>query len=302
MSLPAIAARVVFGLVLACSARAEAPAEARAGALDEAWAAVEKAMVRGPASVPLAGEASLALPKGRGFVPRAEAAKLMQLMGNSTDEGFLGLVVPLGEAGAQWLVAAEFRPAGYVKDDDAAHWKADELLQNLKDGTESGNVERKLAGMPELEVTRWVEPPVYDASSHRLVWSAEARLKNDPGADPVVNYNTLMLGRAGYVSLLLMTSLSQVEHDKPAVRALIDAVSYTQGKRYADFKPGTDKVAAFGLAALIAGVAAKKLGLIALVAAGVVKFAKLILVAIAAIGAAVARWLKARGLRKDAAM
>ena len=62
-----------------------------------------------------------------------------------------------------------------------------------------------------------------------------------------------------------------------------------------------DRVAAYGLAALVAGVAAKKLGLLALFAAFVVKFAKVIVIAIAAFGAAIVRWFKARAGSKDSA-
>ena len=38
-------------------------------------------------------------------------------------------------------------------------------------------------------------------------------------------------------------------------------VDFNAGNRYADYKPGTDKVAAYGLAALVAGGIAAKAGL-----------------------------------------
>ena len=65
-------------------------------------------------------------------------------------------------------------------------------------------------------------------------------------------------------------------------------------KRYGDFNSSTDKVAAYGLAALVAGVAAKKLGLLALLAATAVKFAKVIVLAVAGVFVAIKRWLKGR--------
>ena len=40
----------------------------------------------------------------------------------------------------------------------------------------------------------------------------------------------------------------------------VAALNFNEGKRYADFNASTDKVAEYGLAALVAGVAAKKLG------------------------------------------
>ena len=71
-------------------------------------------------------------------------------------------------------------------------------------------------------------------------------------------------------------------------------MDFKSGKRYGDFNSSTDKVAAYGLAALVAGVAAKKLGLLALFAATILKFAKVIAIAVAAFGAGIVRWFKSR--------
>jgi uncharacterized membrane-anchored protein len=54
-------------------------------------------MVHGPSSVTLKDQAQLALPAGYGFVPREQGAKLMDVMGNETDERFIGLIFPEGE-------------------------------------------------------------------------------------------------------------------------------------------------------------------------------------------------------------
>jgi uncharacterized membrane-anchored protein len=188
----------------------------------------------------------------------------------------------------------DYEPSGYIKDDDAKDWDADELLQNLKDGTEAGNEHRREMGVSEIQVTRWVERPAYDAQTHRLVWSAEARAKGGQDTDPTVNYNTYVLGREGYVSLNLITNSSTVEADKPAAHALLAAVNFNDGKRYGDFNSSTDKVAAYGLAALIGGLAVKKLGLIGVILAFGAKFAKLIIVGVAAAGGAVAKFFKGR--------
>jgi uncharacterized membrane-anchored protein len=264
---------------------------ALAAARDAARAAIE----RGPVTIKLRDQAQLRLPEGFGFIPQKEATALMNAMGNGPGEDLLGLIVPLGDA--RWFVVANYDPSGYVKDDDARHWDADQLLQNLKDGTEAGNAARAKVGVPPLKVTRWIEPPAYTADSHRLIWSAEAQRKDGVAEDPTVNYNTYVLGREGFISMNLITSASGVDADKAAARVLLSAVSFNDGKRYGDFNSSTDKVAAYGLAALVAGVAAKKIGLLALLAASVVKFAKVIAVAAAAAIAVLTRWLKGRGAR-----
>jgi len=278
---------------------AHAPPSAQQQAVQKAAAAAHAALVRGPANVTLRDQATLALPEHFGFVPRKEAVPLMEAMGNTVDEEFLGLVYPLGDgANTDWFVTLDYSASGYVKDDDAKHWDADKLLQSLKDGTEEGNAERVKIGVPPLVVTRWIEPPAYDGNAHRLVWSAEAKRKDGADNDPTVNYNTYLLGREGYVSLNLITSASTVAGDKAAAHALLDAMSFNSGKRYGDFNSSTDKVAAYGLAALVAGVAAKKLGLLAILAAMAVKFAKVIAVAVAGLFVGIKRMLKSRTARQ----
>ena len=290
-----ISAWLVLASMLGSAAHAQdeaAPQDPNAAV----WEAAFAAMTPGPHDVEVRDQAKLALPEGYGFMPREHAVKVMELMGNQTDERFIGLIFPLSE-GAQWFVTVDFEESGYIKDDEARDWDADGLLENLQEGTEQANAHREEIGVPPIEVTRWIESPSYDAALRHLVWSAELRLKNGEDPNPGVNYNTYVLGREGYVSLCLVTSLSSVESEKPAAKQLLAAVNFNDGKRYEDFNASTDKVAAYGLGALVGGIAAKKLGLLAMAAAFLAKFSKLIIVGVVAVGAGAAKLLK----RKNAA-
>jgi uncharacterized membrane-anchored protein len=240
--------------------------------------------VPGPTTISLRDQASLKLPDGYIFLPAEPAAKLMEDMGNKTDSRFLGLII---QHHANWLVDLEYQDSGYVKDDDANHWDADGLLKSLKEGTEAANEDRRAHQAPELEVTGWAETPAYNAGAHQLVWSALARVKNAP-ADQVqtVNYNTYALGREGYISLNLITDATHIADEKYVAKTLLSDISFNSGKRYEDFNSSTDHVAAYGLAALVAGVAAKKLGLLAIAGVFIAKFFKVI--AIAAVAGAAA--------------
>jgi len=83
----------------------------------------------------------------------------------------------------------------------------------------------------------------------------------------------------------LVTGLNSIEAEKPSAHTLLTALEYKDGKRYGEFNASTDHIAEYGLAALIGGLAAKKLGLLAVFAAFFVKFAKVILIAgIAVVG------------------
>jgi uncharacterized membrane-anchored protein len=275
---------VLLALVCGMAWGQGAPTAGAQAELKAAIEAAQKAQVPGPSDIKLADQAVLKLPKNFVYIPPAEGQRLMQAMGNRVGEGLLGLIFP--DSDAQWFVSMRFLKSGYIKDDDAKEWKTDELLKDLKEGTEESNKERSTRGFPEIEVTGWVEAPKYDAATHRLVWSLASKVKNAPaGAENGVNYNTYALGREGYISMNLVTGMNTVEAEKPVAQQLLAALEYNDGKRYTQFNSATDHVAEFGLAALIGGVAAKKLGLFALIAAFLAKFAKVILVAgIAGIG------------------
>lgn len=229
----------------------------------------------GPARVSVRDQAAIDLPKDYLFYPEASAKQIMAKMGNSTGDTFAGLIAPAGDA--DWFIIVEYEPSGHISDDDAKNWNADKLLNDVREGTEAENERWRKDGKPELEIVGWAERPHYDAATRRLVWSIEAHEKGQKdSADNIVNYKTLMLGREGYVAMTMVSPLATVGTDKAFANLLLSKLDFTKGKTYADFNVKTDKVAEYGLAALIAGVAVKKLGLIAVVTAFAIKFAKVI--------------------------
>ena len=277
-------------------AMAQNPAADRQAEAQAAFKAAEAAMTKGPADIKLVDQAVLKIPGGQAFIPEAEAGRLLQAMGNRAGDGLLGLVMPLGKA--EWFVVARNNKSGYVKDDDAKEWKADDLLKSLKEGTEGANAERRKRGIPEIEIIGWVQPPAYDAGTHRLVWSLSSKTKGaKDAADAGINYNTYALGREGYISMNLVTSLDSIERDKPVAHGLLAALNFNEGKRYGDFNASTDKVAEYGLAALVGGIAAKKLGLLALIGGFLLKFWKLAALGVVAVGAIATKLL---GRKKSA--
>jgi uncharacterized membrane-anchored protein len=92
------------------------------------------------------------------------------------------------------------------------------------------------------------------------------------GSESGVNYHTYALGREGYITLDLVTGSSTIERFKDRAKTVLAALEYQPGKKYEEFVPGTDRIAEYGIAALVAGVAAKKLGLLALGGLAIAKF------------------------------
>lgn len=270
---------------------AEAGAEQQA-ALIEAVKAMQAAQIVGPAEVKLRDQATMKLPAGYIWIPEPAAGQYMKAVGNRVDDSELGLIFSQSESD-NWMIVAEYEPAGYIKDDDAKNWNIDEMFTSLKEGTQAANEERRSKGFPEMEIVGWVEKPNYAADTHRLIWSMSARHKGaDAGAPMSINYNTYALGREGFISLNLITRLQDIEKDKQHAQTLLAALEHEQGKRYADFNASTDKVAEYGLAALVGGFAAKKLGMFALMAGFLAKFGKVFLLGGAGVAAVAAKFFK----------
>jgi uncharacterized membrane-anchored protein len=234
----------------------------------------------GPARIAVRDQAVIDLPADYRFIPEASAKVAMERMGNRVDEALVGLIVPNQEA--DWFIVVEYNPTGHISDDDAKNWNPDNLLSQIRDNTDAENAERRKAGRPELEVIGWAEKPRYDPQTSRLVWSMEARNKGEAkSGESIVNYKTLMLGREGLVSMNMVSPLATIGTDKAYVNLMLSKLDYTHGKKYTDFDVKTDRVAEYGLAALVAGVAVKKLGLIAVITAFLLKSAKVIVIAAA---------------------
>lgn len=290
-----------FGSLPAFAQAASSSEASRKAELVAAWQAASSAGSAGPGNITLIDQAILKIPAGHFFVPQAEGARVLRALGNVVnDTSLVGLVVGTGPNDG-WIVVIRYIKEGYIKDDDAKNWNADELLTNLKDGAEESNKDRVVRGFPEVQVIGWVQPPSYDAATHRLVWSLLAKDKGEPDDAPKsINYNTYALGRDGYFSLNLLSSSERIAGDKAVAHQLLGDLAYNAGKRYEEFSASTDRIAEYGLMALVGGVAAKKLGLFAIVAAFVLKFAKVILVGLAVVGAGVVNFFR-RKQRSDSA-
>jgi uncharacterized membrane-anchored protein len=267
-------------------------AEARQQEAAAAWNEAVANGTKGPATQRLLDEAYLRVPANMMFIPPAPAARLLRAWGNKVEADPLGLVVGLRDED-EWVTVIHFVKEGYIKDDDAKDWNADELLATIRQGTEDSNHDRISRGFEPIEVVGWIAAPRYDASTHRLVSSVAKRAKGaPPDAVQGINYDTFALGRNGYFVLDTLTDQTHVTHDKGPAADVLAGLEYTPGHRYTDFNASTDHVAAYGLAALVGAIAVKKLGLLALAGVIALKFAKVGAIVLAGLAALVARLFK----------
>jgi len=253
-------------------AQAEEPAAATsaAPAASGEWGDDEKGAgdrphyqpVRGPSRVSLGHELTLDLPEGFFFLAKKDADEMMRRFGNQDDPSLLGVVL---KPEASWLVTISFDAEGYVKDEDGEKLDADEILKAISDGTEEANKYRVEHGFKAMHVDGWSEPPHYDRKTHHLIWA----VSGSDADGTSINYNTRVLGRRGYASLNLIDAPEKLAQSKLEAATLLDVTHFDSGARYEDFNEKSDKVAEYGLAALVAGgagAAALKLAKVGLLA------------------------------------
>jgi uncharacterized membrane-anchored protein len=229
----------------------------------------------GPTVGYLGDIAQLKIPAGYRFTGKAGALRVMELTHNPSSGHELGVVIPDGDV--KWFMTFEFSETGYVKDDDKDSLDADAILKSIQQGTEAANDERRKRGWKSFHVTGWETKPYYDPLTHNLTWAIDGR-GDDPQEGGDVNHSIRLLGRGGTMNVDLVVSPANYQASLAQFNSVIGGFSYIQGQRYSDFRAG-DKVAKYGLTALIAGGAGAvllKTGLLA-------KFWKLIVVGIAAL-------------------
>jgi uncharacterized membrane-anchored protein len=249
---------------------------------------------RGPAKAELKSLAEVQVPEGFVFTGAKGTQKLLEKMGNPTSGSELGFLAPTSLV---WFVVFRFSDVGYVKDDDKDKLDADKLLKSIKEGTEAANKYREKMGAAPLHITGWEIPPRYNEQSHNLEWA----IRGESEGSPVINYNTRLLGRKGVMEVKLVMDPELTNAALPAYQALLKDYSYKQGERYAEYRSG-DKLAKYGLAALITGGAAAvavKTGLFASLVLFFKKAAKLIVIAVVAVFAWIRKLITGRKTQEN---
>jgi uncharacterized membrane-anchored protein len=244
--------------------------------------------IKGPTSVTTQGNAKLTIPDQYVYLDARNTSKFLELQHNLGN----GREVLVAPRDLQWQAYLEFADEGYVKDDEKIDAPA--LLKTLKENTESANAERQRRGWGTLHLVDWATPPVYNTTTKRLEWATI--LESQDGR--AVNFSTKILGRRGYTSVIMVTDPANLSAAEGTLDTVLTGYAFNPGETYADWRSG-DKVAEYGLAALIVGgvaaVAAKK-GLFSVLAGFLAVAWKFI----AAAAVAAVAWLRRLFAKKEA--
>lgn len=238
------------------------------------------------------GKATIALPAGWRYLHgRGARHVLEQMWGNPPDESVLGMAFPPPtgkEADDGWAVVVTYVGDGHVEDDDAADLDYGELLEEMQADASAANDARRQAGYPTVELLGWAEPPHYDAAAHKLYYAKDLRFGGE--TERTLNYCVRVLGREGYLELNSVATVPQLPVVQQGSQTLLGVTEFTAGNRYEDFRPGYDKVAAYGIGGLIAGKLLAKAGFFVLL----LKFIKPILIGVFIAGGFLWKFLAGR--------
>ena len=237
--------------------------------------------------------AEVTVPESCKFTGRSGVPAFLEATHNLPDRSVAAvLFCRPADSSSAWFVMFKYTPSGLVRDDEKNALNADTIIAAIKVATDQANAEREERGWDKLFVTGWITPPFYDQATHNLTWSLEG-VSSD--GESSANRSVRLLGRGGVVSAELVADAEQLAAIVPQFDQVIGATRFVAGQTYSDWREG-DKVAAFGLVALVAGgagLAAGKLGLLGklwkLVVVLILAVKKLVVVAVIGIVAFVKR-------------
>ena len=213
------------------------------------------------------GFAKLNIPPGFRYLnPEQSKYVLHDLWNNPPRADVLGMIFPADKGpfdDGMYAFTISFDEDGYVKDDDADKINYDDMLTEIQKGESENNAERTKNGYPTIHMIGWAAKPFYDKENRVLHWAKEFRFADD--TLNTLNYEVRVLGRKGVLSLNAIATMNELELVKANIDKVLKIPEFTEGNRYKDFNSHTDKIAEYGIEALVGGTILAKMGAFGLI-------------------------------------
>ncbi len=306
--------RLASALLIGASTHAQTPATAtpensapaadnapeKPLSLEESYAKAGIKIIVGPKTVPIGKVAEINLPEGFGFIPPDQIKTYSQLTQNLYNPDKLGVII----SPEDWEIHFTFSDDGFVKDEEKAKLaeQSPKLLETITQNVADSNTARRAQNYPELRIQGWAQPPHYDEKNNNLKWAINLASSSDNYKSIGINESIRLLGRTGVMNVtVLANSETFKSSSQKAGELLASNFNFVSGQKYAEFKPG-DKIAQYGLAALVlggAGAVALKTGLFASLIAGLGKAWKVVVAGLVAVGVGIQKLFKRLAGKKD---
>jgi uncharacterized membrane-anchored protein len=222
------------------------------------------------------------VPSGANMVQSSEAQRFDEIINGTTSSDSEGVVIFKGRT-----LYLSYDDSGFVTVDDWKDIDATKLLSGMRDSTERSNDERAKNGVSPIHVDGWVQPPTLDRRRKSVRWVTGL---HDEQQKHFVNAVALQLGRHGFERFTLVSRGDDPAGDRALLASLVNDYRFDSGARFQDYVKG-DKLAGYGIAALVgtaAGATLLKTGAFAAVLLLLKKF----IIVIIALGVGLFGWLR----------
>ncbi|WP_267145492.1 DUF2167 domain-containing protein [Myxococcus dinghuensis] len=248
------------------------------------------------------GLAQMEVPANFLYLSPEEAERvLVEAWGNPPGTTTLGMLVPANvdvAAPEGWGVVISYDDDGHVEDEDASSIDYADLLKEMQSATRESSAERKKAGYGGIQLVGWAATPHYDPGTRKLYWAKELASTESNDSPHSLNYNVRILGNEGVLVLNAVSEMGQLPQVEKDMQQVLGFTSFKSGYRYEDFDPSSGRVAAYGIAGLVAGKMAVKAGFFKGLLAALFAAKKLVIAGVAALFVGLSKLFK-RGNNDD---
>lgn len=225
----------------------------------ELYNAIRSEQINSPAKIILNQGTSFIIPSGYSFIPRDNAAILLNMMGNDAGDGLLGLVVGTNDAEMSWFTVLRQNESGYISDKNSSNINQNAILQSIRNRLNSTNSSYSVAqGVPQytVEDVEWIVPPTYNNKSKVLSWLLQTKTQGSDLSDlsqQGINLRNILLYRYGFIQINTATSMENIILAKTNTAEIINAITFEKDFLYDSFDKAKDIPSEILFAHLIAG-------------------------------------------------
>jgi len=193
---------------------------------------------------------TLALPQGYHMVLGEGAKQMFVLSGNPADNSVEAIAI---SPDFKHEIVFQSVTEGYISLDDWDSVSPSEMINGVRINTDNVNEERRRQGIDEIHVVDWIQQPTLDRTTNTVYWSIEGSTTRGP----IVNSIALRFGRNGYERLNWIADKADYVPIDGQLDVMLRAQGFNPGYRYSDHEP-SDRAALYGIAGLVAAIAAAK--------------------------------------------
>ncbi|CAN5822490.1 DUF2167 domain-containing protein [soil metagenome] len=247
------------------------------------------------------GIAKLNLSKDFKFLNATQSQFILHdLWGNPPRTDVLGMIFPANSGpytDSSFAFIITYEEDGYVKDKDADKIDYDDMFKDIKSGETDINAKRAADGYEAIHMIGWAQKPFYDKTNKVLHWAKELKFSEEEAS--TLNYEVRVLGRKGILSLNAIAAMNELPLVKANINDVLKIPEFTDGNRYADFDESTDKVAEYGIGALVAGGILAKTGVLAMIGKFLLAAWKFIAIGLVALWGAIKKFFTGKKKKEE---